>query len=256
MKHNRPSLTPEDALRVWRRLRSELEPGGPPVDYGAICLWLSGDLREREGKHVTHQIVTWKAWHDAYQEVIADLAASDIGPGMVAVKDELAFEILLEMLFNVSVNETPLSPGEAACVAALQAGPEQQGPPDAYEVYLAIKDRWPAGHPERLSMPTVFRWLESVEARGFVRTEWTECTLDDDAITVRSTEEAGRQEVYVAALSPAVVFARTFAQLIESRRDSEEICRLLLNYADSLGLAESLRRVIEGWVHRHFGATS
>jgi hypothetical protein len=54
-------------------IREKLKPGGPPVDFGGIHLYISGDLNEEDARRVRENIVLWQTWNHAYWDTIAAL---------------------------------------------------------------------------------------------------------------------------------------------------------------------------------------
>ncbi len=59
------------------RIRANLRPGGPDVDYAALHLHIAGDLDAEQSRQVRELIVTWQPWYDAYWETVSALSEAE-----------------------------------------------------------------------------------------------------------------------------------------------------------------------------------
>ena len=62
---------------VVRKIREQLKPDGPAVDFAAIHLYIAGDLGEPNSRRVSERIVTWQTWYRAYWETMLLLDAKN-----------------------------------------------------------------------------------------------------------------------------------------------------------------------------------
>jgi hypothetical protein len=74
---NNPERRPRDFEGLVREIQQNLRPGGPPVDWAAIHLYVAGDLDDGDSRNVRGRIVTWEAWNRAYWETMQLLESTD-----------------------------------------------------------------------------------------------------------------------------------------------------------------------------------
>lgn len=76
-KKEQQSELPDDFLDAVRKEKENLKPGGPPVDYAALNLYIAKELDKDETRKIREHIVTWESWNAAWWEEMKLLAEAE-----------------------------------------------------------------------------------------------------------------------------------------------------------------------------------
>lgn len=225
----------ELSLEKWlTRIQSELQDGGPLVDYAALHLYAARELPSTMTQVVRERISTWRNWHEVFWEIKFALAAADEGDANVAQINDEIMSALREQPKQEQMSLALPTPEELDCIKILARHPA--GP--FRRVYQRIREYRSTAGRSVPSMAEASAWLQRGVGNGFVaRRTIGSSAQEDNAPGMREVEPS--EPHYELAASPEAIFSSVCRSLKSAHSMNAERWLELDDLADSLGLAAS-----------------